>query len=285
VNVKKILATNGLSPSKQRGQNFLVNRRYADGIVAASSCGAEDTVIEAGVGLGMLTCALAPRVKNVIGVEIDGGLIEYHRLARILPENVELIHGDILTVDYQLLSSRFGRLKIVSNLPYSISHPFLFTIVDHAHCIEQVTVLLQKEVAERLKASVGTKLYGISTVLLNQVAVVEKLFTIRPEAFHPRPKVDSTLVRLTIRPQLPGKDEHAQLCRIVRGAFATRRKTLVNNLAALAGTSTIGHGSTKEVIKQCLSSIGIVVDVRAEQLTIDQFIALKAQLSQAGYPL
>ena len=270
---KTALQSHGLAPSKKRGQNFLIHQATAQAIVDVASFNTDDHIIEVGVGLGALTVVLARQVAGVIGIEIDRGIIEYHRKEKILPDNTQLLHQDILKTDFTSFSGLATEpYKIISNLPYSISNPFIFKLIENKHLIEQVVILLQKEVADRLIAAPRTKEYGIPTVLLGSCATVTNLMRISASEFHPQPKVDSQLIRIVFdKNEL--SDDICNIHRtIVRAAFSARRKTLMNNL--LSSESLVsGNDKTerKTKILRVFESVGLSADIRAEALTIEQF--------------
>lgn len=273
--IKDILQQEGLAPSKKRGQNFLVHRHTAERIVASSGITGNDTVVELGVGLGSLTIPLAARAQHVIGLEIDSGIIAWHRQSRTLPDNVTLLHQDLLKADFAELARQCGgRLKIIANLPYSISNPLLFTLLDNRRHMGWAVLMLQKEVALRLVARPGTKEYGILSVLMAGAAEVTRLLEVGPEQFHPRPKVDSLVVKIGFDPlparaaRLPDHDRGV-LIRLVKGAFGQRRKTLRNALAA-----SPPPGWKKEEIAEAITRAGIDPGVRAEKLTIEDYVRL-----------
>ena len=274
------LARHGLAPSKARGQNFLVNRHTARRIIALADFTPEDRVLEVGVGLGALTIPLAESVFQVYGLEIDSGIIRYHQQERTLPENVELHHGDILRSDFAAIANQLSNpLKIIANLPYSISNPFLFKIMDNRDLIDQVVVMLQKEVADRLVASPGTKEYGIPTVLLSSCATVTSLLHLDACEFHPRPKIDSQVIRITFRKNQPDTCDFSALQKIVRSSFQNRRKTLLNNLFLLSWPGVSGtdeRGEMKEKIRIALENAGIEPKRRAETLSVADFLHLTA---------
>lgn len=279
---KDSLKQHGLAPSKKRGQNFLVHRATAEALVASARFSPDDRVIEVGVGLGALTIPLAAQVSEVIGIEIDSGLIRYHEQENILPSNVTLVHGDILRFDLRELREQFGhRLKIIANLPYSISNPFIFRMIEQAAAIEQVCVMLQKEVAERLTAAVGSKSYGIPTVLLGSCAKTEKLMQLSPAEFYPQPKIDSLVLRISFFPDGKRSENFPFLQEVVRAAFANRRKTLLNNLTASGiGRTKISAdmGERKKLFASAIATLGTKSDVRGETLSIDQFKSLSRAL-------
>jgi len=272
---RETLQKYGLAPSKQRGQNFLVHERTARTIVKKAGFTADDHVVEVGVGLGALTTILAETAGQVTGFEIDRGIIRYHQEQKLLPANVELIHADILKTDFQALREKIGHpLKIISNLPYSISNPFIFVLVDNRTLIESAVILLQKEVADRLQAAPGNKDYGIPSVLLQSCATVTGLMNINPAEFHPRPNVDSSLIRVKFSPSGYDDKIFTVLRALVRAAFSARRKTLINNLLSSLPPLR-DHHQDKAVKKQWLLEVldaaGIRHDIRAERIEVEQF--------------
>ena len=273
---KSLLKRQGLAPQKKLGQNFLVHERTPRRIVDLSGLQPEDEVIEVGVGLGALTKPLAAACARVIGLEADSGIIRLHEEQGDLPANVELIHADVLKVDFTSLLQPGKRLKIVTNLPYSISSPFLFRLIDHAPLIDFAVVMLQKEVAQRLCAQPGTKEYGVPTVLLAARARVEPLLSVHPAEFHPQPKVDSQVIKITFNPvpaavQALGEFDRALFTRVVHAAFGQRRKTLLNGLAS-------GGLAEKDQLIQAIEATGLNPTVRAETLHPAQFVALTRSL-------
>ncbi len=273
--IKKILSQHQLAPSKKLGQNFLVHRQTAERIVALSGVTPEDSVLELGVGLGSLTLPLAERVKQVIGLELDAGIIAYHQERQDLPANVTLIHQDLLKADFAALAAQTnGPLKILANLPYSISNLLLFKLIENHESLDRAVLMLQKEVGQRITAQVGSKEYGVLSVLLADCASVETIMQVGPGQFHPRPKVDSVVVRITFRPipprvaQLPPHDRKL-LRRIVNAAFGQRRKTLRNSLSA-----GMINGLSREQMATLLNQSGINPETRAERLTLEDFVRL-----------
>src|SRR3990167_1622380 len=169
--IKKILTEHQLAPSKKLGQNFLVHRQTAERIVELSGVTPDDSVVELGVGLGSLTLPLAERVRQVIGLELDAGIVAYHRERQDLPANVTLIHQDLLKADFGGLATQSGGpLKILANLPYYISNLLLFKLIENRAALGWAVLMLQKEVGQRLTAPVGSKEYGVLSVLLADCA-------------------------------------------------------------------------------------------------------------------
>ncbi len=279
------LRSKKLAPSKRFGQNFLVNRHTAEAIVRAGRLRDTDIIVEVGVGLGALTVPLAAAVKHVYGFEIDSGIIRFHEEEGDLPANVTLIHQDVLTADFtEVFSLCGGKLKIVANLPYSISNPFIFKLIDNASLIDSATIMLQKEVAERLMAEPATKEYGVPTVLLASRASVKKLMTLGPGEFHPRPKIDSVVVVIDFNAKKDALPEHDYrlLKQIVRTAFNQRRKTILNTLtgAPFLAEAIPDKVAAKEVCGQAIARAGVPPQARPETLTIHDFIALAREFDR-----
>ncbi len=280
-----------LAPQKRFGQNFLVHRRAAEAIVKAGKVNEEQTVIEVGVGLGALTLPLAEKVKRVFGFEIDSGLVRFHQNQQDLPENVHLIHQDILRADFAELAAAYGngcgKLKILANLPYSISNPFIFKLIDNAPFIDTVTVMLQKEVAQRLSAQKGSKEYGVPTILLASRATVTQHFVLKPEEFYPRPKIDSMVISLNFdlpSSPLPNPEKYdfPLFKEIVRTTFNQRRKTIGNTLTNTPRIRQKLDGKKKEMKELALTALneaGISINTRPETLGVEEFIILSQKLS------
>ena len=280
---RAILKDFKLAPQKRFGQNFLVNKQTAEAIVRAGNITKQDCVLEVGVGLGALTRPLADAARQVLGFEIDNGIIRLLEKQGDLPENVTLIHQDILTADFQKLRQRCGSgLIIIANLPYSISNPFIFKLIDNAHLIKKATIMVQKEVADRLMADSGTKEYGIPTVLLGSCATVEKLMTLKPGEFHPQPKIDSVVISIDFSKtsrragDIADYDKHI-FNRLVRVAFCQRRKTLLNTLSSgsfFVDNSFPDKAGNKKQTRLAIESAAIDPSTRAECLDVSDFISL-----------
>ncbi len=279
--VKKILHSRRLAPKKKLGQNFLVNPHTTERIVELAGFDSDDTIVELGVGLGALTMPLASRVKEVIGLEVDRGIFKLHQEEGVLPGNVTLLHQDLLKADFHELSNKAGgRLKIIANLPYSISNPLLFKLLENRDIMASATLMLQKEVGDRLTAKPGTKEYGVLSVLLGCCAKLDTLMRLGPEQFHPRPKVDSVVVRILFFPppdkvkELPAHDPKT-LKNVVKAAFGQRRKKLLN---ALAASPLLGM--EKKRLQLILKDVDIPETERAEKLTLHEFVRLSNAVSQ-----
>lgn len=278
---KQLLQSRHLAPHKRLGQNFLVDAHTPARIVALADLQPTDRVLEVGVGLGALTRPLAAAAAEVIGIEADSGIIRLHEEVQDLPENVRLVHADILKVDLAALCRDNERLKIVANLPYSISTPFLFRLIEQRQAVHSAVIMLQKELALRLWAQPGNKEYGAPTVLLAACADVEILLEVGPEKFHPRPQVDSLVLRLNFFPEperlkVLADFDRALFSRIVRTAFSQRRKTLSNALLPL--------GLDKETLAEQLGKAGISPGARAETLSLADYVRLTQVLMATGTP-
>lgn len=277
------LGKHSLAPKKRFGQNFLVNRHTAEAIVRAGDVAREDTIVEVGVGLGALTQPLAEQASKVIGLEIDSGIIRFHEEEKDLPDNVTLLHQDILKADFSALSKTCGGpLKIMANLPYSISNPFIFKLIDNRTYVASATIMLQKEVAERLMAQPATKEYGVPSVLLQSCAVIKKMMTLKPAEFHPRPKIDSVVIRIVFS-HAPFQSvqgipySYPVLQRIVRTAFNQRRKTILNTLSGAAFFGDLGSTDkvvNKKLTEEAIREAGLQPALRPEVLSLEDFIRL-----------
>ena len=275
IDIKKVLARNKLAPSKQRGQNFLVNPQTSEAIVHGAGVTRDDTIIELGVGLGSLTLPLAGKAGKIIGIEVDRGIIEWHEKQQILPDNVSLIHQDLMKYDFRELFEKTGKkLKIVANLPYSLSNPLLFRLLEYRDIMEYAVLMLQKEVGLRLAAGPGSKTYGVLSVLLSGYATVTKIMDVGPGQFHPRPKVDSVVVRIVFDPKTERAaqivpHDYQLVKKLVNAAFQQRRKTLLNSLS-----SSRIPGTEKETLTKKLEISEIDPKIRPEMLKIEDFIRI-----------
>ena len=251
---------------KQLGQNFLYDPSLLGRIIDAAGITGEDTVIEIGPGPGRLTRMLADRVKNLIAIELDSRLYERLKGDFIAYNNVEIVHGDVLQFPFEDISE----FKVVSNIPYYITTPILFRLLDARQHVKSITLTIQKEVAERIVARPGGKDYGVLTIMVQYVARPELKFIIAKEAFRPVPKVDSAVVYMKILEQPAVKVRNEKLFfSLVRTAFAQRRKTLSNSLK--------GFGDN---MKAVLHSIGIDPSRRPETLSMEEFSRLAEILTK-----
>jgi 16S rRNA (adenine1518-N6/adenine1519-N6)-dimethyltransferase len=224
-----------LRPRRSLGQNFLCDPNIARNIVAAIAPGPNDTVVEIGPGEGALTHVLAARAGRLVIVDLDDRVIA--RMREMLAGTaVEVLHEDFLNVDLPALAAGKGKLRVVGNIPYNITTPILFHLLDHHTVVQDVVLMMQREVARRLSAAPGSKDYGILSVSSQFFATVELLFDVSPEVFFPRPKVTSTAVQLIMRTTpLAVVHDEAFFRSMVRAVFGKRRKTLRNSLRYFLG--------------------------------------------------
>jgi 16S rRNA (adenine1518-N6/adenine1519-N6)-dimethyltransferase len=246
---------------KSLGQNFLRDLHYLNRIADAAQVGPEDQVLEIGPGLGHLTTVLTQRAQKVLAIEVDDRLIPHLQDEFGSVPNFELLHADALEYDYASLN---GRWKIVANLPYYISTPIIQKLIVHREKFISLTLMLQKEVAERIASPPGGKEYGYLSVLVQFYTVPRIEFKVPPGAFTPRPEVDSIVITLTLRerPAVMVKDE-ASFFRVIKAAFSQRRKTLRNALRQLE--------ASQDRMESVLNNTGIDLGRRAETLTVEEF--------------
>jgi 16S rRNA (adenine1518-N6/adenine1519-N6)-dimethyltransferase len=254
------------------GQNFLVGSHYPRRIIDSVAPQEGETIVEIGPGQGALTGLLLERGARVIAVELDPDLIP--GLSRMFSslENFRLIQADALKVDYCELIAPDAAARVVANLPYYISTPILQRLIEHRRCLSEMTLMLQREVVERITAPPGGKEYGVLSVLAQFYCEVEKLFDVPPGAFRPAPQVYSSVLRLRARARAaaPVNDE-ALMVELTKTLFAQRRKTILNNLRA--GRDRLGLTDESE-IGGLLSSCGLESKRRAETLSIEEIARL-----------
>ncbi len=283
--IRALLRRHGLHLNRERGQNFLLDPRVAEHLTRRAGVEPGDVVIEVGTGLGVLTRALAQRAARVISVEIDAGLIRALRAEDLLPDNVELIHADILQLDLAELCAPAHRdgaaLRLVANLPYSVATPMLRRLLDGPAALRDWSVMLQSELADRLVASCGSKDYGSFSVLHQLTAEIEQQMELAPEAFFPAPKVRSSFVRVWPREDTPLRPgELARIEPIVRAAFAQRRKTIFNCLRA----GGFAPGGDRARIDAALAEAEIDPRARAESIEPERLLALARALLAGAEP-
>ena len=272
--IRALLARHGFRFSKSMGQNFLIESWVPRDIADASGAGPGVGVVEVGPGIGPLTVELAQRAERVAAVELDRALYPILEETLAPYPNVEVVPGDVMKLDLAALCREKlpGLTPMVcANLPYNITTPVITSFLE-AGCFSAITVMIQREVAQRICAAPGGKDYGAFSVFCQYYAETELLFEVPPECFLPAPKVTSAVVRLVPRSAPPQTlvDDKA-FFGVVRGAFAQRRKTLLNSLGTL--------GLSKDAVRAVLLSCGLQENVRGEQLDIPTFAALAAALA------
>ena len=271
--IKRELSEYGVFPKKRLGQHFLIDRNILSKVVRTAEVGKEDVVIEVGPGSGEMTLALARLVKHVIAVEVDQKMVEILKEKLADCPNVEVVKSDILKVDFKRLYEREGRpVKVVANLPYQISTPLLFRFIEAKEAFSTLTLMLQREVAERMAAPSGGKEYGPLSIFVQLFLNVSIRFFIKPSAFFPPPKIESAVVHMVWKekPTIEAKDE-AWFKTVVKACFGYRRKTLLN---ALKHSEHFPVQSIESRMKQA----AIDPQRRPETLTIEEFIRLAEAL-------
>ncbi|MDR1549683.1 MAG: 16S rRNA (adenine(1518)-N(6)/adenine(1519)-N(6))-dimethyltransferase RsmA [Hungatella sp.] len=258
---------------KKFGQNFLIDTHVLDKIKAAAGVTKEDCVLEIGPGIGTMTQYLAENARHVVAVEIDSNLIPILKETLADYENVTVIHDDILKVDINQITKQYndGRpIKVVANLPYYITTPIIMGLFENMVPIDNVTVMVQKEVADRMQVGPGSKDYGALSLAVQYYAKPYIVANVPPNCFMPRPNVGSAVIRLTRHKEPPVKAEDTGLMfRLIRASFNQRRKTLQNGL-----NNSPEVPFTKEEISEAVKSLGLGPSVRGEALTLEQFASL-----------
>lgn len=277
--VRAFLERNSLLARRDLGQNFLWDESLAAKLVELAGVRPEDSVLEIGTGLGILTRALAARARRVVSLEVDAGLVEALRREKQLPANVELVHIDAMRADLPALLAGCGApARLVANLPYSVSGPLLRRILDLRDGLVDWSVMLQREVAMRLLASSGTRAYGSLTVLHRLCVDIGRELELSPGSFHPAPRVRSVFLRLRpLSPPLLAADELTRVERVVRAAFGQRRKMLSNALRA-----GLDPSPEPELLGRVLDALGIDRRARAESLEPVALLELARALPAAG---
>ena len=266
--------------SKSLGQNFLTDKNIIEKIINAPDIGKKDLVIEIGPGIGVLTAEAAERAGKVIAIEIDRNLIPILKETLKEHDNIEVINQDILKTDLnQLLEQnkefrgqRMEGVKIIGNLPYYITTPIIMKILEEGVQADSITIMMQKEVADRLKAPPGSKTYGAISVAVQYYCEVVHVANVPKEVFIPQPKVDSSVLKLMIRKEKPVELKDEKLFfQCIKSGFGQRRKTLLNSLTGTMGAS-------KEQVESALSRAGIDGKRRAETLSIEEFARIANEL-------
>lgn len=279
-----ILDKFGIRAKKKYGQNFLIDAGVVDSIIDAARISKEDCVLEIGPGIGTMTQLLSRAAGGVVSVEIDQGL------APILEEtledcgNVHIIWQDILKTDLQGVMERFngGRpLKVVANLPYYVTTPVLMKLLGEKGCFESITVMIQKEVADRIRSGPGRKEYGALSLAVQYYADPETVMNVPPSCFIPRPKVDSTVLCLRARKQPPVETDETFMFSVIRASFNQRRKTIAN--ALVHGLDYEGKHLTRDQVETALEEMGLPADVRGEKLSLEKFAELSNCLKESFF--
>ena len=270
---KFILRKYNITANKKLGQNFLINDNVIENIIEASNIEEKDLVIEIGPGLGTLTSKLLERAGKVIAIELDDKMISILKDRFKLYNNFILLNDDVLKIDLNsLIKENVGdleKIKIVANLPYYITTPIIMKLLEDKLGIYSITVMVQKEVADRITAMPGDKLSGAITYSVNYYAEAKKVVFVDKSSFIPAPEVDSEVIKLDIREKpVVEVDNESMFFKIIKASFMQRRKTLVNGLV------NSGIITDKVKIKEIFDNIGLDINTRGEKLTIEQFAKL-----------
>lgn len=273
-NTIAILQKYNFNFQKKFGQNFLIDSNILENIIETANVTKQDCVLEIGPGIGTMTQYLCENAREVVAVEIDKKLIPILENDTLAPyDNISIINEDILKVDINKIvqEKNDGKpVKVVANLPYYITTPIIMGLFESHVPLESITIMVQKEVAERMQVGPGTKDYGALSLAVQYYAKPELMFIVPAGCFMPRPNVDSAVIRLTrhTNPPVTVKDEN-KMFNIIRAAFNQRRKTLVNSLNNAAGINV-----TKAAVADALDKMGISQTIRGEALTLEQFALL-----------
>ena len=268
-----VLQRYGFNFQKKYGQNFLIDTHVLDKIIGAAEIGRDDFVLEIGPGIGTMTQYLAEAAREVVAVEIDRNLLPILQETLSDYDNVKVIHADVLSLDLEKLvqEENGGRpIKVVANLPYYITTPIIMGLFENHVPIKSITVMVQKEVADRMQVGPGTKDYGALSLAVQYYAKPYIVANVPPNCFMPRPKVGSAVIRLERYEEPPVKVKDEKLMfRIIRASFNQRRKTLANGLKNSAELDY-----TKEEIEAAIEALGRGASIRGEALTLEEFAKL-----------
>lgn len=277
-NTIEILKKYNFNFQKRFGQNFLIDTHILEKIVNEAGIDEDDCVLEIGPGIGTMTQYLCERAGRVIAVEIDKALIPILNDTLSSYNNVTIINEDILKVDITKLCNEYnnGRpIKVVANLPYYITTPIIMGLFESGCPLESITIMVQKEVADRMKCGPGSKDYGALSLAVQFYSSPEIVAYVSPESFIPKPGVGSAVIRLTRYEKPPVEvDDEKYMFALIRAAFNMRRKTMVNSLMSS------NLGLTKEEILEAIKNLGLSATVRGEALTLEEFAALSNILSK-----
>lgn len=272
--ISSLLKRHGFTFSKALGQNFIINERICPAMAKSLNANENTGVLEIGPGIGVLTKELCSVAGKVVSVELD------NRLFPILSEtlsdcgNIEIVEGDALKMDLNaLIDEKFtgmSDIKVCANLPYYITSPIIMKLIESKLPVSEIVVMVQKEAADRLAAQIGSRESGALTVAAQYYAEIEKLFDVSRGSFMPQPKVDSAVIKLSVRKEPPVRAENEKrFFEIVRAAFAQRRKTALNSLSSSLNIP-------KDKVRAALEKIGRNENDRAERFSMDEFAALSA---------
>lgn len=283
-NTIEILQKYHFNFQKKFGQNFLINTGVLEGIIDAAQIGKEDFVLEIGPGIGTMTQYLCEAARQVVAVEIDTNLIPILSDTLSSYSNVEVLNADILKVDIQKLAGEYNDgnpIKVVANLPYYITTPIIMGLFESHVPIDSITIMVQKEVADRMQEGPGSKEYGALSLAVQYYAKPKIVLTVPPSCFMPQPKVGSAVIRLTRHEKPPVEVKSEKLMfQVIRASFNQRRKTLANGLNNF-GAFSIG----KEALQECIEALGVPGNIRGEALSLEQFARLSDLIYEKQNPI
>ncbi len=265
--IKDILSRHGFTFSKSLGQNFLINPSVCPRMAELSGAGQGTGVIEIGPGIGVLTTELCRLADKVVAVELDKRLLPVLDETLAEHDNVKIINADVLELDlHKLIAEEFDGMNVVvcANLPYYITSPVIMKLLEEKLPVAAITVMVQKEAAQRICAQVGSRMSGAVTVSVNYYAKPQMLFSVSAGSFMPAPKVDSAVIRLDVLEEPPVKTDEKKFFRVVKAAFSQRRKVISNSLSS-------GLSMDKEKVLQLLDGAGVPQNARAEALSLQNF--------------
>ena len=269
----EVLQKYGFVFQKRFGQNFLIDTHVLDRIIGASEITKDDFVLEIGPGIGTMTQYLAEAAREVTAVEIDDALIPILQDTLKEWDNVSVIHGDILKTDIKKIADEKNQgkpIKVVANLPYYITTPIIMGLFESHVPVESITVMVQKEVADRMQTGPGSKDYGALSLAVQYYANPEIVANVPPNCFMPRPKVGSAVIKLTRHKEMPVEVQDEKLMfRLIRASFNQRRKTLSNSLK---NSQELDY--TKEQVEKCIQAAGLPGNIRGEALDLGKFAEL-----------
>ena len=272
-NTIDVIQKHGFRFQKKYGQNFLIDTHVLDKIVSAAGVTKDDLVLEIGPGIGTMTQYLAEAAREVVAVEIDKNLIPILEETLSEYDNVTILNEDILKVDIAALAEEKNGgkpIKVVANLPYYITTPIIMGLFESGVPLDNITIMVQKEVADRMQVGPGTKEYGALSLAVQYYARPEIVANVPPNCFIPRPNVGSAVIRLTRYPESPVKvEDPKKMFALIRASFNQRRKTLVNGLSNAPEIK-----ASKEEVQNAIAKMGLSETIRGEALTLEQFATI-----------
>ncbi len=267
---RMLLNQYGLKAKKKFGQNFLISEDIINQIIDKSNVSSEDTVLEIGPGLGTLTKQLLKNAKRVLAVELDEDMCDVLR-ARFNDENLEIINDDILKLDLNEYTSKYGQIKVVANLPYYITTPIIMKLLESKYDISSITVMVQKEVGERICSTSNDRENSSITISINYYAKPQIIIDVPKENFLPSPDVDSCVIKLDVLKEPPVKvDDEEKFFKLIKSAFSQRRKTILNSFSS--------GGYDKPHIQNVLNELNLSEKLRAEDLSIEDYANISNRL-------